>query len=701
MKHTLLLCSMTALFLIPPAPLYAANYFVAPDGNDSNSGTAIDRPFKSIQRAADAAVAGDTCFIRAGVYREMAILRTSGDEEKSITFTSYQNERVIIDGSDIVTGTWTQKSDTIWAMKVDAKESIEAVFFDERMLVEARWPNCSWEENWQPAKKWALTGHGTTLGQIESPAMAESGQDLRGGLVYLKLSKGNNCFTRVVTEHQSGSATLRYDSTDMEGRAWGEDSMPERIASYGLEGNRFFIAARGALDAPGEWWHDVEQRELLLIAPDGLEPRQNAVSVKARVAGMGGNGVSNIVISGLEFHKCNVRFAQSRRIVLRGCRFLYPSTPKLFPGLKTAEKLQKNLRIEGDENVLERCLIEWAVDGALEVEGSGNRVENCIVHDSNLHGRHPGPGITIDGAESLANARTRRTGTSTGNEKAAARAPSPNIIRRNTVYNVGGVAIYPRGASPAKVEYCHVFNVGLYCVDVSSLYVPIGRRMSGTVVNHNWLHDIRGIGYRVDIQGRDIVFHHNLVWNASVGCKMQGFQLEGYNNTLVVNNLKGGLIVVFEPEISSAERAGWRVRNNVAYSFLDRMSWRSDYKNAEREFVLPLTSEPGAIDSNATLVPGSEGQFFVDPAQYDFRPKPGGPLDGTGVLVPGIAEGNGGRSPSIGALETGETQWVAGADWLNNDLPVPTNAMTATELARRLRPETCVIEASSTQHEQQ
>lgn len=700
MKHIFTLPLIAFLLLTPLGPLQAANYFVALDGDDTNSGTAIEQPFQTIQRAADSTVAGDTCFIRAGVYRETVTLSKSGESEKPIKFTRYQNERVILDGSDLVTGTWERCNESIWMVKVDGAESIESVFFNDRMLVEARWPNCSWEENWQPEKKWATTDNGTALGQIESMAMAASGQDFSGGVVYIKLSKGNNCFTRPVTEHRNGSATLRYESVGIEGRAWGEDSMPERIKSYGFTSNRFFIAARGALDAPGEWWHDTESGRLLLIAPDGLEPGQCAVSVKARVAGFEGSGVSNITLHNLEFQKCNVRFAQCSRVTLRDCRFVYPSTPKFFPGLKTAEKLQKNIRIDGNENLVERCLIEWAVDGALEIEGSGNRVENCVVHDCNLHGRHPGPGISVTGAESVTNRKAKRDRSATDSVEAATRALSPNVIRRCTVYNVGGVGIYPRGTGPATVDYCHIFNAGFYCVDVSSLYVPIGRRMPGTVVSHNWLHDIRGVGYRVDIQGRDIVFHHNLVWKASVGCKMQGFQLAGYNNTLIVNNPKGGLIVVFEPDISPAERNGWRVRNNVAYSLLDRMSWRSDYKNAKREFVLPLKAEAETIDFNATVSPGAETQFFVDPARYDFRPKPGGPLDAAGVVIPGIAEVNGGNPPSIGALETGQAPWVAGADWMNDDLPVPRSTMAATELARQTRPESLILEISDSRDEQ-
>jgi hypothetical protein len=466
--------------------------------------------------------------------------------------------------------------------------------------------------------------------------------------------------------------------------------MPERIGTEGLAGNRFFVAARGALDAPGEWWHDVERGELLLIAPEGREPGKDAVSVKARAAGFEGSGVGDVVIDGLEFRGCNVRFTQSRRVVLRNCRFLYPSTPKVFQDLKTAKRTLKTVYIEGEENVVERCLIEWAVDAALEIEGAGNRVENCVVHDCNLHGRHPGPGISAHGDEGSTPGSAKRDPNAAEGAETTARAPAPNVIRRCTVYNAGGVGIYASGSGPATLDHNHVFNAGLYCVDISSLYVPVGRKMPGTVVHHNWLHDVHGIGYRVDIEGRGIVFHHNLVWNALVGCKMQGFQLEGYNNSLIVDNPEAGLIAVFELAATPEERAGWRLRNNAAYSFLDRMSWRSDYKNAARPFMLSLKPEAGTIDHNETIMPGTEGQYFVDAAQYDFRPTPGGLLDAAGVAVPRITDGSAGRAPSIGALETYGPPWQAGADWMNNGLPVPDSPKAATELARRLRPETCV-----------
>ena len=66
----------------------------------------------------------------------------------------------------------------------------------------------------------------------------------------------------------------------------------------------------------------------------------------------------------MEFRGCNIRFENCRRLVVRNCRFRYPSTPRIFPDGKTAIELQRNLRVTGEDNVLERLLIEWAVDGS-------------------------------------------------------------------------------------------------------------------------------------------------------------------------------------------------------------------------------------------------------------------------------------------------------------------------------------------------
>lgn len=654
----LLLASFTWMHLAS-----ATEYFVSPDGRDDAPGTSFAQPFRTLGRAAAVLQPGDTCWLRAGVYREAITLTRSGRPGAPITFARWQQERVILDGSDPVSGPWTRLDGGIWSAPLSAPAAIEAVFCDGRMMIEARWPDCPWEENWHPNRKWATTDEGTALGLIHSTAVARAGVDLSGGLLYLKLGKGNSCHTRPITGHRAGDAELHYDRTGIEGRAWREDSMPERLAKHGFAHNRFFVVARGALDAPGEWWHDTSAGRLLFLPPAGVDPARAVVSVKARTSAFAGTGSTDLIIDGLEFFACNLRFEDARRVTVRRCRFLFPATPRVFPDAETERLAARNLRLSGEDNVVERCEIAWAVDDALEIEGAGNRVEQCVVHDSNLHGRHPGPAIRVHG--------TGRGG---------------NLVRHNTVYNLGSVGIYLSGQGPAVAGFNHVFNGGLYCVDVAAVYVPVGAGMQGTRVHHHWLHDLNGLGFRVDIQGRDLTFHHNLVWNASTGCKLQGYQIAAYNNTVLGNEPRSAFLVVFEPAATAAERAGWRLQHNVANAFLDRLSLRADPRRGQRRNILPLASEPGAIERNHQITAGEEAQLFLDFARHDFRPRPGGPLDATGKAISGLAEGPAGRPPSLGALETALPPWIAGADWLPAGAAAPATPAAAANLARQLRP---------------
>lgn len=77
----------------------AGSYFVATNGNDTNPGS-ISQPWRTIQKAANTLQAGDSVFIRAGVYEERVTMAVSGSETGGwIVFTSYQDESVAVDGS--------------------------------------------------------------------------------------------------------------------------------------------------------------------------------------------------------------------------------------------------------------------------------------------------------------------------------------------------------------------------------------------------------------------------------------------------------------------------------------------------------------------------------------------------------------------------------------------------------------------------
>src|SRR5512137_70671 len=91
----------------------AITYFVASNGSDANSGTNLAVPFQTVQHTATNMVAGDTCFIRAGVYHETLAPSHSGTTTAPITFAAYSNEVVTLDAADPVTG-WTFLSNGIY-----------------------------------------------------------------------------------------------------------------------------------------------------------------------------------------------------------------------------------------------------------------------------------------------------------------------------------------------------------------------------------------------------------------------------------------------------------------------------------------------------------------------------------------------------------------------------------------------------------
>jgi len=76
-------------------------YYVATTGSDSNPGT-IAQPWRTIQKAANTIVAGDTVYVRAGTYQERVVPQHSGSAGQYITYVAYAGETAIIDGTGVV-----------------------------------------------------------------------------------------------------------------------------------------------------------------------------------------------------------------------------------------------------------------------------------------------------------------------------------------------------------------------------------------------------------------------------------------------------------------------------------------------------------------------------------------------------------------------------------------------------------------------
>jgi len=99
------------LFLVPMLLVFPATSwpqvisglacYVALDGADTNPGT-LEKPWRTIQKAAKTAKAGNTVYVRGGVYRERVTIKVSGSAtEGMITFQNYPGEKAVVDGTGL------------------------------------------------------------------------------------------------------------------------------------------------------------------------------------------------------------------------------------------------------------------------------------------------------------------------------------------------------------------------------------------------------------------------------------------------------------------------------------------------------------------------------------------------------------------------------------------------------------------------
>lgn len=75
------------------------SFYVATTGDDSNPGTE-GAPWRTVQHAANTVRAGNTVYVRGGIYEELVSINASGDASNGfITFKSYPGETAVLDAT--------------------------------------------------------------------------------------------------------------------------------------------------------------------------------------------------------------------------------------------------------------------------------------------------------------------------------------------------------------------------------------------------------------------------------------------------------------------------------------------------------------------------------------------------------------------------------------------------------------------------
>lgn len=661
MRYYAFICLCT--MLLSANMLFGNEYFVATNGNDNNRGS-LNQPFATIQHAASVLKAGDICYLRGGEYHEAALITgLKGREGQPITFQSYKDEKVILDGSVPITTEWSRHKGQIFKTRLN--QDIWQLFVNGETMISARWPNASWKDGsiWNQEKTWGHQADESTYGRVVNDQMfqdlAGTGVDFTNAIVMLNIGAWITYATKV-TNHGKGTEAFTY-ARDLWQRLENEVYWKHRALETGWF---FFEGTLAMLDTVGEWAYQPETKLLYFWPQENNFPENLEVKGKTLSYALQLKDCEFVNVRGFDFFASTFRIDDSKHITVEDSDFKYPSYSKRMLGITSEPDVTT---INGEENVLLNCTFAYTDGAGIVIKGKKNLIDNCCFHDINYSS--PGDVKNIDGGEGI-----------------------ETIISHNTLYT-GGASVGLRGGPRNIIEYNNIHHVGYLQTD-GALVQLSGPAQLGTVIRYNWLHesakasrydDDPKFGIRFDgsymgslVGERDLphggTVHHNVIW-ATRGIYIKGDSHLVYNN-LSFDNLRN--------DIAIRSGAGKGVPKDPMKGFSYEGWGPGPEHPGENHNTITRNNLSGQISSNLRTqsigLPGHNSNNWAgdirihlrDPDHFDFRLAPGSPLINSGYYVEGITGELVGDTPDIGPYEAGdEHYWIPGSKSGQASNPIP------------------------------
>jgi len=600
----ILMSSLMALLVCGAAS--ANTYYVATSGNDTNPGTSLEKPFATIQRAATAMTAGDTCLIGTGTYRETVAPANGGLPGKPITFQALPGATPVISGLEPVSG-WTQCQGSIYSAPFPSSLADE----NQVLIVDGLKVNACWEARWPKIPEYSLkaihdnmaiaqqaTGTSLTDSQIPGNDGSWKGATLwvRGG------SGGWLPETIPITGYDATTHTLTFDKAPIDDDTVG----PRAKAHYFLSGTL------AALDSPGEWYVDEAAHKIYLWAPTGGVPKD--VEAKRRVIGFNLSGKSYVVLRSLHLLGCTVKMDGSNNCVLDRLNSQYLYQSSLTAGYDTPKQQNNGIDIRGNDNTISNSEIAYSSGSAVHINGADNKIVNNHIHDTNYCGGYSGPIFIATGFGTL--------------------------IAHNTINDSGRYGIYMR-TGDVIIRNNVFYNEGWLTKDSGAIYC-YGVDMANSLIHNNVIHDGRGehpsIGIYLDNYTENAVVYDNVLYNLPEAIRLN----TPGQYRLIFNNTAFNCDVSFAywgQDPYGSELYGTKLYNNILSG--------------------TVKTTPDMMSANNLV---SSRSLFVDPDGDDFRLAPHSAAIGAGVPILWIVNG---QKPDCGAFQSKEVPWHAGADFDN------------------------------------
>lgn len=587
-----------------------AVYVDAKSGKDTNPGT-LTQPYASIQRAASTMPPGFTCYIRGGTYRE-----TVRPAANNVTFTSYNNERVLITGLDVVQG-WTVQQGRIHKAAFTRQPppgtfKATQLFLDGRPMPWARYPNDD--------------GNMLNRDDMANVTITSTGQvTLRGMPV-----KPNNSWAGAyfLSAPAPSAAADWWTANKCRVAASGASSVScaERSMNWWTgDGYGYLVGHLNALDAPREW--HLQGDMLYFYPPAGVDLKSATVEARARTYGFDLNGRSNVKLQGLHFKAAALKLQGSSDCIVEKCTVRYAST---FSGFFTHpwgdyENGDGGIYVSGSNNVIRDSYIGRTWGHGVSLWGEKNVLENCLVEQADW----------------------------IGERMALVWSPGDdNIIRRNTIrfgprdgIELGNARWINKYARRALIQFNHVHDTGHLYPDGGLLYTnhqsganPLANSEISYNVFHHYHHPAVAAhgGIYLDNASSGYTIHHNLVHHVRKGVQMNDFS--NAHDIFIYHNT---FIAIEQFAVRRLQKQTSASRDIVV---------RNNHTNGVR-------FEGLQVDHNRENVPLSD---FANAAAGDYRLVSSSASIDKGVVLPGINDDAVG-APDLGAYELGGASWTAGA----------------------------------------
>lgn len=656
----------------PEKKLEEADYYVSPSGSDDNPGT-FEKPFKTIQKAADVATAGQVVAVRGGVYRESVIPKHSGTAGKPIVFKSYADEVALISGTEVVED-WERAAlgryKAKWGQPFESlNNQAMQLFADGKMMIEARYPNLPSLDSIRPVRlntdkvvnveviERIDERNVTARITIESEGFQQPKGRWDGAQINIRAmwSWGWGMpRTATIVSSEPGRLTFDFPNYEIHDLTKGNGTIVRDNANSGMSSPFFVFGAEEGVDAPGEWFYNEKSGEFTFLPPKELDMDEAVIEVKMRDWAFDLSERSYITIKGFHLFGTSITtdresgtgnpvfepyaeirmdtVAPSSNIIIDGINARYVTHFTRQDGYILSQwSNNSGIVLSGTNQELKNSVIAYSAGNLVSLIGDGNKVTNNILH----YAGYSGSEIGFVG---------------TGCFKTTS---INHQISYNTMYTCGGNGIHTnmKGTNPdkpARINNNIIHDVGTMRADIGFVYSFGGRDGSWNSIDHNLMYGsttFQGFGIYFDYGkywhinnnilfdvswatcthtnahngGQDMKFWNNVLWSLGHYAHGNGHGVDA-TGTEFINGIYHGKRV--------DEIPGTRVENNFITE--------KDYHKIT--------------------------DIFVDPYGLDFRLKDS--IDQAidkGLKHERYASDYNGSAPDLGAVEKGEEMFRVGS----------------------------------------